>query len=227
MGKSALFTFFLSHPPSRLKAAKEEQQKHPALKITKMSNPVRNGCPTLTKDGIELIDSVASWAGSPKKNRRKKRTVPKQWNLEDMDTSAIQETPPNSKNIPELTNGIHSSCHEDSDGSVVSVSLFVDVDNYRRFSSRLRKKPDFFSASRGSAEESRAQPRAEEVNRRRRDPPARRALRFSLSSDGAPDPATDAPTPGETPGETLTEETVLEKVTFIVWPQASISSTTD
>ena len=172
-----------------------------------MSNPVRNGCPMQTEDGTGLMNNVASWAGSAKK-RRRKITLPKQWNLkmEGMDTSIAQETPPNRRNVspltPELTNGIHSSCCEDSDDDGVNHLLCVDVDNYRRFSCRMRKTPDFFHANVASTK---SQP---ETNEKRHDPPARRALRFTAHSDGAPDPSTDAPTPREI----LAKETKMEKV---------------
>ena len=89
-----------------------------------------------------------------KKSQRRKKTVPKL--QEDTGNMHVQMsalntppiTPPNGcagQGMElELMKGIRSSSYEEDE---VPLDVLVNMENYRRFSSRTRKKPDFFHVS--------------------------------------------------------------------------------
>lgn len=134
-----------------------------------------------------------------KRSQRKKRTLPKPQELGAEQLSALNTppvTPPlkcdqsNAKTsfaTPELTKGISSSNYDEDDPPV---DVFVSLKNYRRFSSRARKKPDFFHVSQVTPSESlQSQRVAVGVKRKAPVPPAKRMLRF----DDHPVPKQEAP----------------------------------
>lgn len=70
--------------------------------------------------------------------------------MDAMDVSILQEatpfkdsSPSLSSAPPELTGGIRSSSNQDSDDELQK-ELTCSMENYRRFSSRVRKMPEFF-----------------------------------------------------------------------------------
>lgn len=146
-----------------------------------------------------------------KRSQRKKKTLPKPQELGAEELGAEQlsalNTPPvtpplecdqsNAKTsfaTPELTKGISSSNYDEDDPPV---DVFVSLKNYRRFSSRARKKPDFFHVSQVTPSESlQSQRAAVGVKRKAPVPPAKRMLRFDdhpVLKQEAPLPSSDEP----------------------------------
>ena len=139
------------------------------------------------------------------RSQRKKKTLPKP---QEMSAEIIREqlsalstppvTPPHECELinaqtsfatPELTKGISSSNYDEDDPPL---DVFVSMENYRRFSSRSRKKPDFFHVSQVTPPESLPSQRAAVgVKRKAPVPPAKRMLRF----DDQPVPTQETPPP--------------------------------
>lgn len=160
-----------------------------ALKITKATNPLAND--TDAMETSENNDIEPPPKKKPrllsKKSQRKKKTVPKlQKDTGSMhvQVSALNTppvTPPNgcvgqAMMELELMKGIRSSSYEDDE---LPLDVLVNMENYRRFSSRTRKKPDFFHVSQMVPADG-LQPQKAVVGLKRNVsvPPARRMLRF-------------------------------------------------
>ena len=193
----------------RLKATKEHILKFPSsfsLKITRLTNPS-------AADDTMAANDIGDTADLPpskkprmfsKRSQRKKKTLPKPQELGAEQLSALNTppvTPPlkcdqsNAKTsfaTPELTKGISSSNYDEDDPPV---DVFVSLKNYRRFSSRARKKPDFFHVSQVTPSESlQSQRAAVGVKRKAPVPPAKRMLRFDdhpVLMQEAPLPSSD------------------------------------
>ena len=159
-----------------------------ALKITKATNPVANDTDTMETSENDNIEPPP-WKKPrllSKRSQRRKKTVPKL--QEDTGNMHVQMsalntppvTPPNGCTGQgmelELMKGIRSSSYEEED---LPLDVLVNMENYRRFSSRTRKKPDFFHVSQMvPADELQPQKTAAEMKRNVSVPPARRMLRF-------------------------------------------------
>ena len=161
-----------------------------------------------------------------KKSQRRKKTVPKL--QEDTGNMHVQMsalntppiTPPNGcagQGMElELMKGIRSSSYEEDE---VPLDVLVNMENYRRFSSRTRKKPDFFHVSQMvPADGLQPQKTAAEMKRNVSVPPARRMLTFeplSVKQEDTSTPSTLDEVEGKDLAPDKPEEVEVRACTYI------------
>ena len=199
-----LLPYTCTHP-SRLKAAKE----HPLnklFKISKQANPVsESALPDLETKSM-LRPKRLHKVG--KRSYKKKLTLPHSPRNDSVDTLP-PNTPPTPPTEDEESTGPQpnmvitasdqlakefpsdSTLEDDDESTPCKLELLVDLDNYRRFSSRNRKRPDFFSI----ADHQDESPHIAGVKRKRPvTPSARRLLSFNdLQTSGGEDVVKEEP----------------------------------